>query len=253
MTNQNKISRLLSRESSNTKLKKNKIPTWNLSLAQANLSGYEVCPHRSDGCTKACVGYAGMAGIFPHIMKSRIAKTKFFFEDRKAFLALLEKELQRADNYCSARSITGRVRLNTFSDVVWEKMLDLKQFKNLAFYDYTKNLKSAVESLNYTNYRKVYSFNENSDIKSTLDYVYKGGTVAVVFGDVEYTPSAKKIGALPATWNGIKVVDGDATDDRYLDPKGCIVGLRLKGTNKRRNEARSEKFAVVSVKGKEIC
>lgn len=243
---------LLSRESSNTKLKKNKIPTWNLSLAQADISGYEVCPHRSSGCTKACVGYAGMAGIFPHIMKSRIAKTKFFFEDRKAFLALLEKELQRADNYCFKRNILGRVRLNTFSDIVWEKMICLAQFKNLAFYDYTKNFKSAVESLNNTNYRKVYSFNENSDLNSTLNYVYQGGTVAVVFGDVLYQPAQKKIGKLPSSWNGIKVVDGDATDDRYSDPKGCIVGLRLKGTNKRRNDARTEKFAVVSVKGKSI-
>jgi len=34
---------------------------------------------------------------------------------------------------------------------------------------------------------------------------------------------------LPATYLGIRVVDGDKTDDRTTDPRGVIVGLRAKG------------------------
>lgn len=240
--------KLLSRENSNTKIKKNKIPTWSLSLAQANISGYEVCPYRTDGCTSACVGYAGFAGIFPSVMKSRIKKTKLFFNNRNLFLQKLKKELTLANRYCKKKNIIGRVRLNTFSDIAWENILDLTAYPNLGFYDYTKNFNSAVESLN-TTYRKVYSYNENSNLNKTLDFIYKGGNVAVVFGDVEYQPAAGKIGPLPFSWNGIEVIDGDKTDDRYSDPKGKIVGLRLKGTKERRQSARKSKFAILTVKG----
>jgi hypothetical protein len=33
---------------------------------------------------------------------------------------------------------------------------------------------------------------------------------------------------LPAYWHGARVVDGDAHDNRWLDPRGVIVGLRVK-------------------------
>jgi hypothetical protein len=39
----------------------------------------------------------------------------------------------------------------------------------------------------------------------------------------------KKGADLPATWNGITVIDGDISDLRFLDPRGVIVGLRGKG------------------------
>ena len=38
--------------------------------------------------------------------------------------------------------------------------------------------------------------------------------------------------ALPATWHGIDVVDGDETDERFLDAPGVIVALRAKGDAK---------------------
>ena len=34
---------------------------------------------------------------------------------------------------------------------------------------------------------------------------------------------------LPRKWNGFKVIDGDLSDARWLDPKSVIVGLRAKG------------------------
>jgi hypothetical protein len=38
--------------------------------------------------------------------------------------------------------------------------------------------------------------------------------------------------ALPATYLGIPVIDGDLTDYRYGDPSGVIVGLAAKGAAK---------------------
>jgi hypothetical protein len=46
-----------------------------------------------------------------------------------------------------------------------------------------------------------------------------GINVAVVFA-----------GCLPETWHGYRVVDGDRSDLRFLDPQNVIVGLKTKGT-----------------------
>jgi hypothetical protein len=50
-----------------------------------------------------------------------------------------------------------------------------------------------------------------------------GGNIAVVFDK------------LPDTYLGKKVVDGDATDLRFLDAKNIIVGLKAKGKGKKDN------------------
>lgn len=236
--------KLLQRETANTKTAKNHLFTWSLSLAQANLSGKEVCPHRTDGCTAVCVGHAGLAGVFPKVMEARIRKTNWFFSDRTAFLAQLEHELHLANRYCERKGSRGLVRLNTFSDIGWYRMIETAKYPNLDFYDYTKDRKSAEDSLTNPQYRRAYSLNEKSDPAWVADYLSRGGTVAVVFRDVEYKPAHGKIGALPTNWNNFPVVDGDSTDDRFHDPKGVYVGLRLKGTKVRKAAACDTGFAV---------
>jgi hypothetical protein len=42
-------------------------------------------------------------------------------------------------------------------------------------------------------------------------------------------------GPLPKIWRGRKVIDGDTTDLRFLDPRGIIVGLKAKGRAKSEN------------------
>jgi len=234
---------LLQRETSNTKTAKNHFYTWSLSLAQAKLSGKEVCPHRTAGCTAVCVGSAGLAGVFPKVMEARIRKTNWFFENRTAFVAQLEHELFLANRYCERKGTIGLVRLNTFSDIGWYRMIDTGKYPNLNFYDYTKDPKSAEDSLTNANYRRAYSFNENSNWNWCQDYLAKGGTVVVVYKDIEYKPAHGKIGPMPESWRGYSVVDGDKDDDRFHDPKGVIVGLRLKGTKVRKQAACDTGFA----------
>jgi hypothetical protein len=43
---------------------------------------------------------------------------------------------------------------------------------------------------------------------------------------------------------GLPVISGDLDDARFTDPKGVIVGLYLKGTNKAKQAARDSGFAV---------
>jgi hypothetical protein len=240
--------KLFQREKSNTKTAKNGVFTLSLSLAQADLSGTEVCPYRTNGCTAVCVGKAGLAGVFPKIMERRIAKTRYFFDHREKFMSQLIRELNNAEKYCERHDTRGLVRLNTFSDIGWWALLGdtIAYYKNLNFYDYTKSMKAALWGLNYknTNYRLCYSLNEKSNWNEVKAFLDKGGTVAVVFRDVVYNPAHGKIGELPATWRGYKVVDGDITDNRFADPEGCIVGLRLKGTKVRKQAACDTGFAV---------
>jgi hypothetical protein len=59
--------------------------------------------------------------------------------------------------------------------------------------------------------------NENDAFRLLKD----GGNVAIVFKTI------------PETWNGFKVINGDATDLRYFDPKNVVVGLTAKGDAKK--------------------
>ena len=70
------------------------------------------------------------------------------------------------------------------------------------------------------NYHLTFSRKENNQAKVEL-VVAMGGNVAVVFDK------------LPQSYLGKQVVDGDATDLRFLDPKGVIVGLKAKGRGKK--------------------
>ena len=92
-----------------------------LYLAPANLSGYEVCPKRTAGCTAACLNSAGR-GAFSTVQKARIAKTKFYFENRPAFLAQLVKEIRAFIRKAEKRGLIPTVRLNGTSDIPWERV-----------------------------------------------------------------------------------------------------------------------------------
>jgi hypothetical protein len=88
---------------------------------------------------------------------------------------------------------------------------------DLAFYEYTKNWDTKA-----TDHHVTLSRSENITDQQVLDAVSRGLSVAVVF-------STKRGQPLPTTYLGIPVIDGDLSDDRTRDPKGCIVGLRAKG------------------------
>lgn len=208
----------------NTKLEKGSKLNWNtkgLSLAPANLSGKQLCPHRSAGCEAACLNLSGM-GVFSNVQEARINKAKFLIERRPDFLAALNKELQLLHK----KALKGEkiaVRLNVLSDLPWHNMIDMNTFPALNFYDYTPNLARMIQFLNGelpANYHLTFSRKENNQAKVEL-VAAMGGNVAVVFDK------------LPKTYLGKQVIDGDATDLRVLDPKGVIVGLKAKGKGKK--------------------
>jgi hypothetical protein len=48
---------------------------------------------------------------------------------------------------------------------------------------------------------------------------------------------------LPSQWKGIPIIDGDIHDSRFMDDRGVIVGLAVKGDGKKM-EATSSSFIV---------
>lgn len=189
-------------------------------LAPADLSGYEVCPGRSVFCTAECLNTAGR-GRFAMTQAARIRKTIEYFEQRAAFLDSLVKDIRSGIKSAARRSLVPVFRPNGTSDIRWELHGIPQMFPNIQFYDYTKltNRKNIP-----SNYYLTFSF-DGDNLMDCLRAFDNGMNVAAVF-------STKKGMPLPDEYLGRQVIDGDAHDLRFLDPKGVWVGLRAKGDAK---------------------
>jgi len=186
-----------------------------------------LCPFASAGCRVACLYTAGRGRMAP-IAAGRKRKTDLFFDDAVAFVDMLAADIARLVKRAERKGMSPAVRLNGTSDVPWERMRGtdgqtlIERFPGVQFYDYTKrpnrvNLPS--------NYHLTFSRSECNDAQCRIE-LSRGRNVAVVFD----TPKGM---ALPLTWHGFRVIDGDESDLRFLDPAGVVVGLRAKGDAKR--------------------
>ena len=203
-----------------------------LHLAPASLSGFNMCAHSTEGCRAACLNTAGRGGMFKEggtntIQEARKRKSRDFKLNREPFLRQLVKEITAFVAKAGRKGVIPCVRLNGTSDILWEReLLDGKSimahFPSVQFYDYTKypsrpNLPA--------NYHLTFSLAESNDAKACVALA-RGVNVAVVFGVARSKP-------LPVAYTiggqSFPVVNGDDTDLRFLDAKGCIVGLRAKG------------------------
>ncbi len=205
-----------------------------LHLAPAKLSGKEVCPFRTAGCTASCLNTAGRGGIRPAdgslntIQAARIRRTRYFLEDRQAFLEDLAGDIARLQREAQRLDMRPAVRLNGTSDLPWERFgIDSAEGRNLMeifpqvqFYDYTK-WPLAKRSDLPRNYHLTYSRAETSGV-NVFSALQNRRSVTVVF-------STKKGEELPAEYCGLVVVDGDAHDLTFLHPAGSVIGLRAKG------------------------
>jgi hypothetical protein len=209
--------------SSNAKLQKSHkkgFLSLGLSLSPFTLSGKNFCSHASAGCAASCLNTSGM-GRFSNVQAGRLKKSRLFIENRGEFLRLLNKELVLL-NLKAAAGAKISVRLNVLSDLPWENLIDMNDFPYIAFMDYTKNPKRMERFIKGElpdNYHLTFSRSESNDFVAQ-SISASGGNVAVVFDQ------------LPETFYGVRVVDGDETDLRFLDPRPCVVGLIAKGKAK---------------------
>lgn len=228
------IKSLLSAINSNPKVAKNSklgVLTAVLHLAPGNMSGFEVCTKRSPGCSNACLHFAGSPLYLTGKTQARIARTKVLFQDRNLFFNILALEIADHISLAESKGMIPAVRLNGTSDICWEakkfilfpetKALlgdrygssIIEIFSDIQFYDYTAIPHRKIPA----NYDLTFSLKEQNmnEAKAALA---QGLNLAVVFAD-----------RLPETFLGYPVVNGDEHDYRPADPRGCIVGLKVKG------------------------
>jgi hypothetical protein len=219
---------------SNVKIMKGEKEGWmtvGIHLAPSNLSGYNVCPWASRGCSMACLNTSGH-GALSTVQAARIAKTKLLKENFDLFSEQLIKEIQAAIKKANKNGMRLAIRLNLTSDIPWES-LDVQNGKNLfelfpevTWYDYTKGYKRMMDFLDGKmprNYSLTFSRSESNE-KYAHAIRARGGNVAVVFRR-----------SLPDSWHGTPVVNGDKNDLRFLDERGVVVGLVDKGKARKDN------------------
>lgn len=222
-----------------------------LHLAPGNLSGYQVCPKATEGCLAACLNTAGRGGLMAGVSRlthadvaagkvnaiqaARIRKTRWYFEDRAGFMAALVADIRKLYRLAASLGLKPAIRPNGTSDIPWERvaltLADNGQrfdnvmavFPGVQFYDYTKRPNRRDLPANYS---LTFSLAEDNEADAARAFA-AGMNVAAVFRDVPQ--------AFYFTGGNLRgrVIDGDAHDLRFLDPKGVIVGLKAKGNAKR--------------------
>jgi hypothetical protein len=199
---------------------------YTIYFAPAKMSGYEVCPMRSDECTLLCLNESGrnkMDTKVNTINNSRIKKTKLFFEEREFLVRWIIDEIKSAKAKAENLGYSFSVRLNNTSDITPESFyIDdngtkrnlLEIFPDVQFYDYTKVSKRLELVKKYKNYDITFSYS-GTNMTECLSMLSNNVRVAMVFNKV------------PENYMNFKVVDGDKYDMRYRDEKNVIIGLKF--------------------------
>jgi hypothetical protein len=212
-----------------------------LSPFTLNSKGVNLCPMASNGCANACLFSSGFGGMYENVKNGRLEKTEFYLSNRIAFLDKLVDEIGKLEKKYKDSEFTLAIRLNGTSDISFEKQITsngktiFDTFKNIQFYDYTKNY-TRFNKVLPSNYHLTFSRSEtNEDI--AMELLSKGINISMVFEKV------------PETYKGYKVVDGDEDDLTFLKPSGVIVGLRFKkstgkGGGEKNKEALQSGFVI---------
>ena len=202
--------------------------TYGIYLSPASTSGYNVCSHSTPECRLACLATSGRAAMdliagTDIIKNSRLLKTRLFHENTNFFMQWLIAEIKQYQAKAVRDGYGFSIRLNLTSDIDYSRIFVngkniYKIFKDVNFYDYTKNPgKFDNKPLNY---HLTFSYSGLNWQESKL-LLEQGNNIAVVF-------NIKKNKPLPITFAGYRVSDGDITDYRIGDGKGLIIGLRFK-------------------------
>ncbi len=231
-------------------------------MAPYDLAGVgNLCPHSTAGCRSLCLGeFSGQAAIhrpgeLSRTQQSRRAKAVRFMTDRAAYLQDIARAIALACKKAAQRDLKIAVRLNGSTDIAWEGIkvpltvqtsntinrhtLALNphhyvapgNYRNMMavfpfvqFMDYTKSVQRCRRDLP-ENYHLTFSRSETNE-QEGMDLVTSWrANMAVVFD------------AVPETYKGLPVIDGDLHDLRHLDAPGCIVGLAPKGRQAKRDQS----------------
>lgn len=230
------LNRLLAPERSNAKLRKSKGTDWllyGLSFAPAEMGGYQVCSSSTPGCRKCCIFTSGN-GQYPSVWRGRLARKLAWFQNRDAFKEKLLFELRLAQRLASRKGKNLGVRLNVFSDVMWERQFPeiFRRFPNVQFYDYTKHHNRMMRFIRGDksfpkNYYLTFSRSEDN-VGACLEVLDAGRNVSVPFTINKVMHPEINV-PMPREFMGYPVFNGEENDLRFLDPQRHVIGIKTKG------------------------
>lgn len=218
-----RVADLLTPPDSNLKLDKGAIPTYGLTLAHANMSGYRACPWLGH-CEHVCVLNNGN-GRYASVQMAWLWRTNMFANHPLAAIYRMGWELGRA----LAKFDAILFRPNVNSDLLWHRIVpSLGETDRMTTYGYTKNpaLLSAGNGW-VGGIRYAYSWNESANLERVRGFLAAGGAVAIVTNRRPKTavdPDAVRA----AVGSSVAVVDADATDE-WMIADGVIGDLSAKG------------------------
>lgn len=211
---------LLTAPDAQPKTGKNKVPTFTLMLLPERSVFGNACP-MADGCAEGCLASSGKGAMYG-TQYARMVRMAFMLAHPWEFGVLLAVELR------AGLARHGRIgfRPNCVSDIRWElatprMVATLAAHGRVSFYDYTA-WAPRFRSDRPAGYSLTFSAKVSHDAEWIRSMLADGHNVAVPF-------NVRRGQAMPVSWQGMPVIDGDVTDLRPSDPVGVIVGLRAKG------------------------
>ena len=206
-------------------------------LSPYDSSGVNLCANAKNAkCHVACLVSSGRMVM---AVDARLRRTKLYLTNQAEYFNQLTKEITTFIKKAERKNLTPLVRLNGTSDIRFENIgfysegvyyrNIMERFEDVQFYDYTKipNREKSINGVQSfpSNYDLTFSYSGAKGFEKFNDRALKEGKrIAVVFDKVEN---------IPLTFHGRKVVSGDDTDVRHLDPKNVIVSLYAKGKAKK--------------------
>jgi len=209
--------KLLNTNGSNTKIMKSQKGTEYKIASLSLMPNLQICPAQNLAqCKTDCLVSAGR-GRMNSVSKSRQSKSDLWLNDQSQFLDLLEKEIKAFEKSCHKIGKAPCFRLNTISDIPFEKFGIPQLFTDCLFYDYTKL--PARLGRTPENYKLMFSYSAAPG--------YQNQVKAALKTDVPI--SAVFRSGLPKSFLSRQVIDGDLSDLKNLYAGKVIVGLKLKG------------------------
>jgi hypothetical protein len=203
----------------------------------------KLCPFAiMAGCFDGCLKSAGR-GAFNSVQAARAAKTRFFYDNQRAFMLSLCADIWTHQRRAEKLGLIPLVRPNGTSDIPFENILIdgrtiFQIFADVQFYDYTKHPSRNLAGKTAGNYDLTYSFSaltpKTISIKG-LSNTANQRTAVVFLNRSE----------IPSEFRGWPVVDGDDTDVRHIEPRSVVVALYAKG------KAKADTSGFVQIKGRD--